>query len=188
MRGLCVAAVAFVLAGCGSSSRSVLHAGLCSWQGKCTTVSDSQARRTAARVLAEWRREIARRAVAAPKFRFPNLSPATVRQRLDRLARTYDFRVVSVQFLRPRQLAPLVVVQTSRYEQLARATHAILQQIDPKRRTNDDRTGWRFEGFFFEAQDERGIPFLAADNFWRGESAGGGQWARSEPLYPFPHG
>jgi hypothetical protein len=48
--------------------------------------------------------------------------------------------------------------------------------------------GRRYEGFYLEAQDERGVPFLGVYNFWRGNHKGGGQWARSEPLYPFQHG
>jgi len=54
-------------------------------------------------------------------------------------------------------------------------------------RTNDDRTGWRYEGFFLEADDEHGVPFAAVFNFWRGSGGGGGQFARSDPLIPFEH-
>jgi hypothetical protein len=111
-----------------------------------------------------------------------------LRARLAALAHRYDFDVVSVQIRRPRQLAPSIVVRTRRYVELARATRLILKQLDPKARTNDDRTGWRYEGFFFEADDEHGVPFLAAFNFWRGPHAGGGQWARSDRLFPFVHG
>jgi hypothetical protein len=45
-----------------------------------------------------------------------------------------------------------------------------------------------YEGFFLEAQDERGVPFLSVYNFWRGQHKGGGQGARSEALFPFSHG
>jgi len=107
---------------------------------------------------------------------------------LRRAAQRYDFDVVSVQLLRPRQLAPKVVVRTKHYLALAHATAAILRRIDPRTPAVDDREGWKYEGFYFEARDERDVPFLIAYNFWRGPSAGGGQWARSEPLYPFVHG
>lgn len=50
----------------------------------------------------------------------------------------------------------------------------------------EDWNGWDYEGFFLGAQDEQGEPFLAVYNAWRAH--GGGQWARSEALYPFPHG
>jgi hypothetical protein len=136
---------------------------------------------------AEWEREITSRARANPRETFANLSVPVLRARLAALARRFDFEVTSVQLRRPRQLAPSIVLRTHHYVELARATPMILKQLDPKARTNDDRTGWRYEGFFFEADDEHGIPFLAAFNFWRGPGGGGGQWARSERLYPFAH-
>ncbi|MDQ2982759.1 MAG: hypothetical protein M3R70_02370 [Actinomycetota bacterium] len=89
---------------------------------------------------------------------------------------------------RPRQLAPLLVVQTAEPKQLADATGAILSSLDPKARTTDDRTGWAFEGFYFEARDGNGRPAFVTFNYWRGSIPGGGQWARSESLYPFAHG
>jgi len=88
-----------------------------------------------------------------------------LRARLAAFARRYDFEITSTQLRRPRQLAPNIVVRTTRYVELARATRLILKQLDPKARTNDDPTGWRYEGFFFEADDEQGAPFLAVFNF-----------------------
>ena len=89
--------------------------------------------------------------------------------------------------LRPGQLAPEIAVRTTHYLALARALPGILRNLDPHSAQSDTR-GWSYEGFFFEAQDENGAPFLAVYNFWRGQHNGGGQWARSEPLFPFPHG
>ena len=43
-------------------------------------------------------------------------------------------------------------------------------------------------GFYLEGRDAEGVPFLIPYNFWRGLGPGGGQWARSEKLYPFDHG
>ncbi len=42
----------------------------------------------------------------------------------------------------------------------------------------------------FEARNVQGVPFLATFNWWRGVlgQVGGGQWATSQSLYPFPHG
>jgi hypothetical protein len=74
---------------------------------------------------------------------------------------------------------------------LARTTPTILRTIDPHSPVGEDWEGWAFEGFFFEARDSEGLPFLAVFNYWRGgpnAGAGGGQWARSEDLYPFEHG
>jgi hypothetical protein len=42
-----------------------------------------------------------------------------------------------------------------------------------------------YEGFYLEAQDTHGTPFLAIFNYWRGTHVGGGQWASSESLLPF---
>jgi hypothetical protein len=175
-----------LLAGCGGQ-RSVLDAGISSWHHKPHRVSAQEAERSAATAFAEWRREVRSRGLSAPNQRFNNLAPSELQRRLAALAKAHDFAVVRVEFLRPRQLAPVVIVRTKHYVELAHATSSIIHQIDPKLRTNDDRTGWRYEGFYFEAQDEHGVPFLGAFNFWRGPSAGGGQFARSDPLFPFLH-
>jgi glycosyltransferase involved in cell wall biosynthesis len=148
----------------------------------------SQATRDARHVSAMWRSELRTRAREAPKQRFDNLSPQVLRRRLDAAARRYDFEVVSFRLLRPRQLAPRIVVRTRHDVELAHALPRILRRLDPKAATGDDRTGWRYEGFWFEADDEHGDPLLAVFNFWRGPHAGGGQWARSDELFPFAHG
>jgi hypothetical protein len=93
-----------------------------------------------------------------------------------------------VQLLHPRQLAPLVIVKAADKRALAAATPAILRRIDPKARTGDDRTGWAYDGFLFEALDSNGVPFLVVFNNWRGPHAGGGQWASDPSLFPFAHG
>src|SRR5207247_101479 len=114
--------------------------------------------------------------------------PPAERRELGAAARSHDFEVVSFRLLRPRRLAPRIVVRTTHYLELAHATRGILRRLDPKAATGDDRTGWRYEGFYFEADDEHGVPFLVVFNFLRGPHAGGGQWARSDPLFPFAHG
>ena len=173
-----------LLAGCGAH-HSVLDAGISSWNKPPHRVSSQEAARSAATAFADWRREVRTRGIDAPKQRFHNLPPSELQRRLAALAKANDFTVMRVEFLRPRQLAPIVIVRTKHYVELARATSSILRQIDPKVRTNDDRTGWRYEGFYFEAQDEHGVPFLGVFNFWRGAHAGGGQFARSDALFPF---
>src|SRR4051794_2794008 len=96
----------------------------------------------------------------------------------------YGFTVKRVRFIRTRgQIAPFVIVETDRYLDFARATRAIGRSLDPLTDTTNNATGehfWAFPGFFFEAQDERGVPFLMTDIF----PSGGGQWARSDQLYP----
>jgi hypothetical protein len=135
-----------------------------------------------------WRANLRSGALAAPTRRFRNLSPPTFTARLRQAASRYHFRVVKVQILHPRQEAPLVVVETKDKHALAASTAAVLHLIDPKARTNDDRTGWAYEGFLFEARDSHGVPFLATFNWWRGPHAGGGHWAADPSLYPFNHG
>ena len=94
------------------------------------------------------------------------------RRRLAVAARRWQFRVLEARYLRPLQGAPLVVVSTRRPARLAQAGGAIRSYL----------AGRRYEGFYFEAKGA--FAFAAAD---RGTTAGM-QWARSEELYPFPHG
>jgi hypothetical protein len=142
----------------------------------------------AAAIEKMWRANLRSGALAAPTSRFQNLSPATLDARLRRAASRYHFTIVKVQILHPRQQAPFVVVETKDKHALAASTAAILRLIDPKARTNDDRTGWAYEGFLFEARDSEGVPFLATFNWWRRPHPGGGQWATNPSLYPFNHG
>lgn len=172
----------------GSHRRDVLYAGV--HLGRLQTghgIDDGEARLAVGRAYATWRAELRHRALIAPRQRFDNPSRRAFETKLRRLARANGFRVVSARLRHPRGAAPDLVVSSRAYERLAREVPDLLQQLDPKSDTGDDRTGWRWEGFFFEAVDERGVPFLATFNFWRGPSAGGGQWARSDALYPFAH-
>jgi hypothetical protein len=156
--------------------------------GGTRVIGPSEALRASSRARASWERELRKRAAADPATRFQNLPATELRRRLAAAAERYDFEVVSLELIHPRQLAPRVVVRTEHYLELAEATGGILRRLDPKSNTSDDRTGWRYEGFYFEAQDRDGVPFLIAFNYWRGDGPGGGQWARSERLFPFEHG
>jgi hypothetical protein len=189
-----LATLATLAAGCSNhsgQSRAVLYQGVGLHQPGTTMVnhriSDAAARQGGTLAREQWEQEIRLRATEAPRERFVNLSPEMLKKRLAEAADDHGFRVVAVKLLRPRQLAPEIVIRTTRYLALARALPGILHSLDPHSGHSDTR-GWSYEGFFFEAQDERGVPFLGVYNFWRGDHKGGGQWARSEPLYPFPHG
>ena len=142
----------------------------------------------AATIEKMWRANLRAAASADPKRHFPNPSRAKLNARLQLTAARYHFTVVKVQIFHPRQAAPFVVIDAKDKHALAASTSAILHLIDPKARTNDDRTGWAYEGFLFEARDSHGVPFLATFNWWRGPHAGGGQWAADPSLYPFAHG
>lgn len=156
----------------------------------CASASASPktgAREAVAAIERRWRRELESGALRDRETRFPSPPKRVLVARLGAAASRYDFDVVSVTMLHVRG-APRVIVRGPDRNALARATPAILRLVDPKRRTGDDRTGWAYEGFFLEAQDARGIPFLVAFNHRRGPHAGGGQWASSRSLLPFAHG
>jgi hypothetical protein len=179
--------LALIASGCANHRDGVLTAGYTARAGNQASPGATAATAIAMRAERAWRRELAKRAVQSPGQEFDNLSLAELRVRLRREARAHHFDVVSANFLRPRQLASRIVVETSDYRGLAKATPAILKDIDPRRPVRNDAEGWRFEGFYFEARDRRSVPFLIVFNYWRGLS-GGGQWARSERLFPFEHG
>jgi hypothetical protein len=179
--------LAFLVSACSGKS-SVLTAGYDRLGGKSPSPNAEKAVAQAAMTKRSWLHEIESRARRYPKERFSNPSKDDLMGGLRTLAQKNNFDLVSVRLLMPRQLAPVIVVRTKSYLKLAHATPAILRRIDPRAAAPEDSQGWKYEGFYFEAQDEHGTPFLIAFNFWRGASGGGGQWARSEPLYPFAHG
>ena len=178
------------LAGCGGSSRSILMSGISPPGpiGPKTVIDDATALRVARGIEKKWRVDIAQRAHEAPSEHYANLPTARVRQLLAAAAHRYGFTVKTVRFLRPRQLAPLVVVQTTHYEALARAFGRFDKSLNPLRDRRTDGLAGAFEGFFFEAQDERGVPFFVMYDAIRGVSGYGGQWARADALYPGLHG
>lgn len=194
-----VAVLVVLATGCDSHGdsvehgRAVLYRGAELSQGHGSVVrhrfSDPAARRAGARIRKQWELEVRHRAIEAPRQHFPNLPLDTLKERLGKAADRRDFRVVAVTLWNPRpgQFAPEIVIRTTHYLALARALPAILARIDPHTGKTDIR-GWSYEGFFLEAQDERGVPFLSVYNFWRGQHKGGGQGARSEALFPFSHG
>jgi hypothetical protein len=185
---LCVAAAtvaaAVVLAGCGDS-RSILYAGdsggALAVGHSPQVVTDAEALRAGRTVPAFWLSNLASGELGPPS----TLSPREFRSRLARAANRYGFTVKRVRFIKTRgQIAPFVIVETSRYLTLARATPAIAKSLDPLTDKTNNATGeqfWSFPGLLFEARDERGVPFLITDSF----PTGGGQWARSDQLYPY---
>jgi hypothetical protein len=145
-------------------------------------LSDQEAADGALSARGFWRRDLRAAARKYPGIRFRSPSRAVFLARLRHQARSHDFQVAAFRMIRPRQLAPLVVVTTSRPLELSNATGSIIEQLDPERSFDRD-----YEGVYFEARDRRGVPLFAVSNVVRGRLEGG-QWARSEALYPFPHG
>ncbi len=139
-------------------------------------------------IVKMWRTNLRSEALVDPRRHFLNPSKASLASRLRRAAIRYRLTVVKAEIFHPRQGAPLVVIQAKDKHELAASAGAVLHLIDPKARTGDDRTGWAYEGFLFEARDRHGVPFLVTYNWWRGPHSGGGQWAADPSLYPFPHG
>lgn len=180
--------VAGVAAGC-ANSRSILYSGISGHLGqtKKVVVTDGAAVRDARENRAEWLAMIARVRRQGAAHGFPNLSPREFRLRLAAAAKQYDFTVKRVRFVHPGHVAPLVIVQTRKYLAFARAVPAIEESLDPYEGRSDVR-GWAFEAFYLEAQDEKGVPFLVVTNVVGGGGVTGGQWARSDPLFPFQHG
>jgi hypothetical protein len=185
--GVLAIAAAGMLAGC-ANSRSILYSGVSGPAGLTKkVVTDAEALHDLHVNHADWVADVTRRAQDDPSQRFPNLSTRQFRLRLAAAAARYHFTVKKVQFLHPRQLAPLVIIETRRYLAVARAVPSIENSLDPHT-GHTDRAGWAYEGFFLVAQDERGVPFVVVSNFVRGPSPGGGQWARSDQLFPYVHG
>jgi hypothetical protein len=177
-------AAAALLTGC-ASSRSVLYSGVSSPLGtKKVVVTDAAAVREGRSERSSWLAMIRRAGPQSVGLRFPNLSAREFRLRLAAAAARYGFTVKRVQFVHGRRVAPLVVVQTRHYLELARAIPSIEHAVDPHKGRNDS-TGWSFQGIFLEAVDERGVPFVIVDNVVSGSGVGGGQWARSDRLFPF---
>jgi hypothetical protein len=117
--------------------------------------------------------------------RFPNLSPRAFRRRVELIGRRYGFRIVSLLLLRPVQIAPLLVVETSRPRKaFVRDVPEIAALLNPFTRGDRDNA-LTFEGLLLEARDVNG-PFVRVENVNRGE-AEGGQWSWDPCVYPFGH-
>lgn len=99
------------------------------------------------------------------------------RARLATAAKRWRFRVLDARYLRPLQGAPMIVVQTANPRRLSRVTDEVRQFLH-----------WHaYEGFYFEVEDAHNARAFAVASALRGTNQGS-EWARSESLYPFPHG
>jgi hypothetical protein len=118
--------------------------------------------------------------------RFPNPTRREFRDRVALVGKRYRFRATSIRFLQPRELAPIVVVETDRdRKKFVADVAAIVDLLDP-RSTSGKQSAVTFEGFFFEARDTDG-PFVRVENAYRGEIMGG-QWSADPDSYPYLHG
>jgi hypothetical protein len=116
--------------------------------------------------------------------RFPNPSPTAFRKRVALIGRRFGFTVVSLRLLRPRQLAPLLIVRTNRPRKAFIADVVrIMELLDPG--TASGAT--TFEGFFFAAEDAKG-QFVSTDFETRGGSSHGESVAKGCPFPYAAHG
>jgi hypothetical protein len=193
MRLIPLVILAALVAGCaGSSSRhlsarsAVLPIEFKPEPTRSSSMGAAEAVRHERSARGEWLRSLRAGALTDPHSVFPSPPRTFVIRRLEREARTLDFEILSVRMLRPRQLAPVIVVRTTRPVALARATLSILEAIDP----SWGRPRELYEGLYFAAVDERGIPLFSVSNVLRRDGRRlyeGGEWARGEALYPLPH-
>jgi hypothetical protein len=185
--------------GCGHSTAahhaSTLGAPILGGYGPRSPQTPAHARSVVAGVRAEWLRDINSRGRKAKDRRSPLIFPSPGRRiflaRLRSASAHYHFTVKEVRFYRPFQLAPFVVVRSSYPTRFSHDTRFIVDALgvtDPKTRSPYPQLYWQYEGFYLEARDGEGVPFLTVTNFIRGKNWGGGQWARSNDLYPFGHG
>jgi hypothetical protein len=106
-------------------------------------------------------------------------------RRLWRASHRYGFVVENARLYRPFQLAPLVVIRSSDARRLSKQVPAIVDRLDPRQA---GWIGWAYEGFYLEGRDAGEVPRMAVFVTWRGRPRGGGQWAQSDDLFPYPHG
>ena len=152
-----------------------------------TTAASPQ--RAVADAQQEWLSELRSSARSGDRSAsFPSPSRVVLMRRLRQAQKLYGFRIVTVKMMRPLQGAPVIVIRSDRKHAIARATPRIIDLFDPQRPTRTNAGGYAYEGYFFTAQDGRGVPYLATFNHWRPPHVGGGEWAADESLYPFPHG
>jgi hypothetical protein len=109
---------------------------------------------------------------------------------VQRNAGRFHYVVERVSVVKGRDGAPLVVVRVRRRPLISfsKSFPALWRRLDPLTRSGPDWHAYKHEAVFFEAIDGRGIPFLVVWNAWRQPPRGGGQWARTQALLPFPHG
>jgi hypothetical protein len=123
--------------------------------------------------------------------RFPNPTPAAFRKRVALAGQRFGFTVASLRLLRPRQLAPLLIVKTHRPRTaFVKDISKIMELLEPARNVvgshGNVRSALTFEAFFFAAEDARG-PFAFTEYVDR-SGEGGGVWTVNRCLYDAVHG
>jgi hypothetical protein len=186
MRSLICAAAALMIsvgsvsAANGPRSSGVLFSGVTGPgpSGTKHVVSDAEAARDAQLAERGWLQAIRGRTTTNLYHVFPCRIPDGFESALTRTSTAYGFEVKSVSCHESQHFAPLVVIQSADYVQVAHALGPVRTTIDPR-----GQSGYTYP-LFIEAVDGQGVPYVAAFNFGNA----GGQWARADALYPFLHG
>jgi hypothetical protein len=188
MRLIPLVALAVVAAACGGTgpARVVpIEPARLALTPRPAQVTDDEALHAEAVSWNQWLRDLRAAARANPEQRFRSPSAAVFMRRLAREAAAHDFTVVSVRMLHARQLAPLIVVRTSDGVALAHGMPSVLLALDSDWSPRSD-----YEGMYFAAVDEKGVPLFLASNVigdrWPHEFEGS-EWGRTDALYPLPH-
>jgi hypothetical protein len=190
MRLVPLLGLAVLVAGCSGGSAQqqaapppTMHIGLNPKLIRPPAMGRTEAVREERSARGQWLRSLRASARSGSDQRFPTPSREVLLRRLEREARIHDFQIVSLRMVRARQLAPVIVVRTTHAVSLAHATVSILERLDPN--WGRGEAVELYEGTYFAAVDERGIPLFSASEVVRGGYEGG-SWARSEALYPIP--
>jgi hypothetical protein len=141
-------------------------------------------------LLTQWTVYVRKGARLNPKPQFARARRTAISRVVERNASRFHYLPEGVTVLRGRDGAPLVIVKVDGHLlAFSRSVRALVQRLDPFARVPGP--AWhalKYEAFFFEAVDSHGVPFLVTWNAMRDPPRGGGQWARTEALLPFPHG
>ena len=156
--------------------------------GLARTQEDPSQRANA--LLTQWTKYVARGAKLNPTPRFASARRVAIERIVQRNATRFHYTVQRVAIEKGRDGAPLVVVRVKHgpLVSFSKPFPQLWRALDPLIRSGPDWHAYKYEAFFFEAVDGRGVPFMVVWNAWRQPPRGGGQWARTEALLPFPHG
>ena len=142
----------------------------CGSHGPPFRVGEAEARRQAHSARVEWLRDVRAHIVAGWTSVPPR--PALL-ARLRSAARSDSFTVESAVGIS----TPVVILESDDYAQMARALPQLVKDVHER----------DYPAFFLEVVDSRQVPYIAVFDSLRGHVMGG-QWARGDGLYPFPHG
>ena len=140
---------------------------------------------------AGWLHEIRSREHLAPQIHYYNFPRTVLWARLQLLAIHNGFTVDKVHLVRlsPGQAAPEVYISAPNPKRISLEIQRIMNQVDPiYRRALPNGTHVRWEGFYFQVNDEHGSPAFGTYVARRGKNWAGGQFASNDALLPYLHG